>query len=76
MCLLVGDSIDLITLSISQHYGSLMAIFYVFGFVLLFMQSIHNMLTGLIKEKFILYKIETSKKEMKEKGIENMRSMA
>lgn len=65
MCLLVGDSIDLITLSIATHHGYLMAILYVFGFVLLFMQSIHNMLTGLIKENFILHKVEMSKKDLK-----------
>jgi hypothetical protein len=75
MCLLVGDSIDLITLSIAEYHGTFIAILYVFGFVLLFMQSIHNMLTGLIKEKFILYKIELSKKNLKERGLQHMRSI-
>jgi hypothetical protein len=53
----------------------MMAIFYVFGFVLLFMQAIHNMLTGLIKEKFLMYKVEISKKELKKQGLEHMRSI-
>ena len=76
MCLLVGDSIDMITLEIAKHHGSLMAILYVFGFVLLFMQAIHNMLTGLIKEKFLIYKVEISKKELKQQGLDNMRSIS
>lgn len=49
MCLLLGDSVDLITLSIAEYHGYPLAIAYVFVFVLMFMQAIHNMLTGLIK---------------------------
>lgn len=57
MCLLVGDSVGMITDSIAEYHNRMAAIAYVFGFVLLFMQGIHNMLTGLIKENFLLYKV-------------------
>lgn len=57
MCLLVGDSVGMITDSIAEYHNRMAAIAYVFGFVLLFMQGIHNMLTGLIKENFLIYKV-------------------
>ncbi len=49
MCLLLGDSVNMITRAIAEYHGYPLAIFYVFTFVLTFMQAIHNMLTGLIK---------------------------
>jgi hypothetical protein len=76
MCLLLGDSIDMITRQIADASGRLFAIAYVFTFVLLFMQAIHNMLTGLIKEKFVIYKIEMAKKQLKQQGLAHMKSLA
>lgn len=48
----------------------LSAIIYIFSFVLMFMHAIHNTLTSLIKEFFILKKIELVKEE-KERKKEN-----
>lgn len=42
-----------------------MAIVYIFTFVLMFMHAIHNTLTSLIKEFFIIKKIELVNEEKK-----------
>lgn len=40
------------------------------------MQAIHNMLTGLIKEKFVLYKIQLAKKDLKSRGLHHLKSLS
>lgn len=68
--LMMGDSIEMITAAIIEKNSVLSAIIYIFSFVLMFMHAIHNTLTSLIKEFFILKKIELVKEE-KERKKEN-----
>jgi len=49
VCLMMGDSIEMITQGIIEKNSVLLAVFYIFSFVLLFMHGIHNTLTSLIK---------------------------
>lgn len=56
--LMMGDSIQMITSAMMEKNSVTLAILYIFSFVLLFMHAIHNTLTSLIKEAFILKKIE------------------
>lgn len=56
--MMAGDSIDMITMEIRSKYSSLLAISYIFSYVIVFMHAIHNTLTSIIKEYFILRKIE------------------
>ena len=55
----------MITLSIIEKDSTIMAIVYIFTFVLMFMHAIHNTLTSLIKEFFIIKKIELVNEEKK-----------
>lgn len=61
--LMMGDSIDMITDAILEKNSLILAIIYIFSFVLMFMHAIHNTLTSLIKEFFIIKKIELVKAE-------------
>lgn len=68
VCLMMGDSIEMITQGIIEKNSVLLAVFYIFSFVLLFMHGIHNTLTSLIKQFFIMKKIELVKWEKEKKG--------
>ena len=57
VCLMMGDSIEEITRAITEKNSTALAVAYIFSFVLLFMHAIHNTLTSLIKEFFLLKKI-------------------
>ena len=48
----------MITRAITEKNSTFLAILYIFSYVLLFMHAIHNTLTSLIKEFFLLKKIE------------------
>lgn len=54
---MMGDSIEEITRAITEKNSTALAVAYIFSFVLLFMHAIHNTLTSLIKEFFLLKKI-------------------
>jgi len=56
--MMAGDSIDMFTTSITLKYSSILAISYIFSYILLFMHAIHNTLTSIIKEFFIIQKIQ------------------
>lgn len=59
--MLAGDSIDMITMAVADKYSRTLAMIYVFSYVIIFMHAIHNTLTSIIKEYFILRKIELIK---------------
>lgn len=56
--MMAGDSIDMFTTAITLKYPPAVAIAYIFSYILLFMHAIHNTLTSIIKEFFIIQKIE------------------
>lgn len=58
---MMGDSIQMITVAMAEKNSMSMSIVYIFTFVLMFMHAIHNTLTSLIKEAFILKKIQLIK---------------
>ena len=58
---MAGDSISMFTTAITSEYSPAMAMFYIFSYIIMFMHAIHNTLTGIIKEYFILQKIELIK---------------
>ena len=66
--MMAGDSIDMFTMAIRDKYSSLLAIAYIFSYVILFMHAIHNTLTSIIKEYFILRKIELIYEEKERLG--------
>jgi hypothetical protein len=66
--MMAGDSIDLITMEIREKYNSTIAIAYIFSYVIIFMHAIHNTLTSIIKEYFILRKIELMEEEKEKLG--------
>lgn len=49
VCLMMGDSIEMITNGIIEKNSIILAVIYIFSFVLMFMHAIHNTLTSLIK---------------------------
>lgn len=63
--LMMGDSIQMISAAMIEKNSTTLVIMYIFSFVLLFMHAIHNTLTSLIKEAFILKKIELVQEEKK-----------
>ncbi len=65
---MAGDSIDMITQSICEKNSTVLAIIYIFSYIILFMHAIHNTLTSLIKEYFILKKLELIEEEKQKKG--------
>lgn len=69
--MLAGDSIRMITMAIVDKYSALSAICYVFSYVIMFMHAIHNTLTSIIKEYFILRKIDLIQKQKKKLGEEH-----
>ncbi len=64
--LMMGDSIEMITSAMCEKNSGVLCIVYIFSFVLMFMHAIHNTLTSLIKEAFILKKIELIQDEKKQ----------
>lgn len=55
--MMAGDSIRMFTKAISDKYGYGIAMAYIFSYVIMFMHAIHNTLTSIIKEFFIIRKI-------------------
>lgn len=65
--LMMGDSIEMITSAMIEKNSVYLCVVYIFSFVLMFMHAIHNTLTSLIKEAFILKKIELIQEEKRQK---------
>lgn len=65
---MLGDSIQLITSTICEQYSTTAAALYTFSYVILFMHAIHNTLTSLIKEYFIMQKIKLIESEKEKQG--------
>ena len=74
VCLMMGDSIDEITGAIILKSPTIPAILYIFSFVLLFMHAIHNTLTSLIKEFFIMKKVELVAHQKQQERLNNQQT--
>lgn len=59
--LMAGDSIDLISSAISLKYNFILANLYIFTYVILFMQTIYNILTSIINDSYLIKKKEIDK---------------
>lgn len=58
---MAGDSIDLISSAISLKYNFILANLYIFTYVILFMQTIYNILTSIINDSYLIKKKEIDK---------------
>ena len=65
---MAGDSISEIAYAMVDKSSKLLVIIYVFSYIILFMHAIHNTLTSILKEYFVLKKIEILKTEKMKRG--------
>jgi hypothetical protein len=56
--MMAGDSIAEMTFDSAQKQNRLLVIVYIFSYIILFMHAIHNTLISILKEYFVLKKIE------------------
>lgn len=56
--MMAGDSIRMFSQAICDKYSSTSAMLYIFSYVIMFMHAIHNMLTSILKEYFLMKKVE------------------
>lgn len=68
--MMAGDSIAEMTFDCSDKRGRLLVIIYIFTYIILFMHAIHNTLISILKEYFLMKKIEILKYEKLSKGEE------
>lgn len=59
--IMAGDSISDISCDMAEKNSKILVIIYIFSYVILFMHAIHNTLISILKEYFILKKIEILK---------------
>jgi len=61
--LIAGDSIDMITTAIILKSSTFIAMVYIFSYVILFVHAIHNILTSIIKEFYMLKRLKVIEAE-------------
>jgi len=61
--MMAGDSIRDITEALDEKANTLLVIIYIFSYIVLFMHAIHNTLISILKEYYILKKIEMLKEK-------------
>lgn len=61
--MMAGDSIRDITEAMDEKANTLLVIIYIFSYIVLFMHAIHNTLISILKEYYILKKIEMLKEK-------------
>ena len=69
--MMAGDSIRQITEAMDEKSNTLMVIIYIFSYIVLFMHAIHNTLISILKEYYILKKIEMLKDKKRKERKEN-----
>lgn len=66
--MMAGDSINAITFALTSKRSSFLVILYIFSYVIFFMQAIHNTLISILKEYYLLKKIELLRQEKERRG--------
>ena len=66
--MMAGDSISEITMAMAEKANTIIVIIFIFSYILLFMHAIHNTLISILKEFYVVKKIELLKQQKKQKG--------
>ena len=56
--MMAGDSISEITCAMAEKESVIICIIYIFSYILLFMHAIHNTLISILKEFYVIKKLE------------------